>query len=369
MRDVRPHRLRHRPAHQHGARRRPDPGARRGAGSSRRGRHEELLATSELYNEILGSQLAGADRSRARAGMRRPGDGIEAAGDRRPGGASAAGRAPRRRGPPAARRAATPPPHDRWRRWSSSCFARAGAGASARGSSAAPSTATSRGRDGAAWPAPTVMLLSGCTSPARWRSAPRRGASAPSASASWRACAARSSTSSSPCRSRSSTAPDRRPDEPPPQRRRHAQPVPLPGPHPAARARSSALVGHRWSPCCCSTRAWRWPASPLIPAMLATTCALRRARPRGLPPDPRDGGRRHRRPAGGDRRRAPGAGLQPHRASTSSASARATPPTATPTWRRWASPRPSRRRSTCSPRSSTALVIGYGGCLVLRRAA
>ncbi len=77
MRDA-PHRLRHRPAHQHRARRRPDP--RAGRRRDRRQRHARGAAgdAAELYDEIVGSQLAGAARHRRAEARRAPSDEVPA---------------------------------------------------------------------------------------------------------------------------------------------------------------------------------------------------------------------------------------------------------------------------------------------------
>ena len=67
-----PHQLRHRPAHQHGAQRRPDPACSTARGSSPSGTHEELLATSALYGEIVASQLRDDAPRPVGRGRRRP---------------------------------------------------------------------------------------------------------------------------------------------------------------------------------------------------------------------------------------------------------------------------------------------------------
>ena len=98
--------------------------------------------------------------------------------------------------------------------------------------------------------------------------------------------------------------------------------------------------------------------------MLADDDLLLAAGAPGLPRDAGDGRRRDGGVAGGDRRRAGGAGVQPHRAEYRALPRSATPPTATPT------SRPSAITAAFSPTIdvlstlATALVIGYGGYLV-----
>ena len=112
----------------------------------------------------------------------------------------------------------------------------------------------------------------------------------------------------------------------------------------------------------------RWSCFTIIPAMLLTTCVLRR--PRARRPSAR------RAQTVGDVT----ADLQEEIVGVRQAQAfnrterqhRALPRRATRANRdanvqRSASPRRSPRRSTCSSTLSTALVIGYGGWLVLRR--
>ena len=95
------------------------------------------------------------------------------------------------------------------------------------------------------------------------------------------------------------------------QRRGHAQPAGLAGADAAAGI--DAGTGRHPDRDVAEERA---PGAGLLhhhPGDAGRHRAVRRARPHRLPQDARDGGPRHRRHPGGDRRSARGAGLQPHR--------------------------------------------------------